>query len=136
MALIYLMFEASHVLKKTTSCKGDLKILKCNYFVYISIFGFGEYKIKLLAKMASTKSVWRVWNRSHSPFWRVWFFPYVKHCYNIYKWTQSIIFSFVFFLLCRNCMYGMESNYMINTLLFYSTEERQNSGMEHYLVVL
>ena len=60
-----------------TSCKRDLKNLKCNY---LCIFGFGEYKIKLLAKLASTKSVWRVWHRSHSPVWRVWIFPYVEPC--------------------------------------------------------
>ena len=60
-----------------------------------SHFVFGEYKIKSLAKLASTKSVWRVWNQSHSPTWRVWIFPYVEpwvfhfHCFN--KWWNKKI---------------------------------------------
>ena len=42
--------EASHA-----SLRRPLKILKCNYFVYICIFGFGEYKIKLLANFGEYK---------------------------------------------------------------------------------
>ena len=42
--------KASHTFQ-ITSCKRDLKTLNCNY---LSIFGFGEYTIKLLAKLART----------------------------------------------------------------------------------
>ena len=40
---------------KETSKSLNVPIL----FIY-AFFGFGEYKIMLLAKLASTKSVWRV----------------------------------------------------------------------------
>ena len=60
MALIYLMWKLRMHFYEKQVAKETSKSLNVPILFIYAFFGFGEYKIMLLAKLASTKSVWRV----------------------------------------------------------------------------